>query len=148
MHGSKRICRYPCLIAAYHVLLRLLAPRHPSCALCSLINLLPRGCLRPREIVITETLFDWPDCSGRISDSTLKVVFTYLYVDVKEPAKPTGLRSVWTLEFLRLSKLKTVVVCLIRGPRLPNLPSPLPRWWAWQDSNLRPCAYQAHALTN
>ena len=38
--GSKRICRYPKLIAAYHVLLRLLAPRHPSCALCSLINLI------------------------------------------------------------------------------------------------------------
>lgn len=37
--GSKRICRSPKLIAAYHVLLRLLAPRHPSCALCSLINL-------------------------------------------------------------------------------------------------------------
>ena len=26
--------------------------------------------------------------------------------------------------------------------------SSLKRWWAWQDSNLRPCAYQAHALTN
>ena len=35
--GSKRICRYPRLIAAYHVLHRLLAPRHPLCALCNLI---------------------------------------------------------------------------------------------------------------
>ena len=35
--GSKRICRYPKLIAAYHVLHRLLAPRHPLCALTSLI---------------------------------------------------------------------------------------------------------------
>jgi hypothetical protein len=34
--GSKRICRSPSLNAAYHVLHRLLAPRHPSCALCSL----------------------------------------------------------------------------------------------------------------
>src|SRR4029453_8399185 len=42
IHGSKRICRSPWLIAAYHVLLRLLAPRHPSCALCSLIKLLPK----------------------------------------------------------------------------------------------------------
>ena len=39
--GSKCICHYPQLIAAYHVLLRLSAPRHPSCALCSLINLMP-----------------------------------------------------------------------------------------------------------
>jgi hypothetical protein len=34
--GSKRICRYPKLIAAYHVLHRLLAPRHPLHALNSL----------------------------------------------------------------------------------------------------------------
>jgi hypothetical protein len=35
--GSKRICRSPKLIAAYHVLHRLLAPRHSLCALKSLI---------------------------------------------------------------------------------------------------------------
>ena len=36
--GSKRVCRYPRLIAAYHVLHRLLAPRHPLCALNSLFQ--------------------------------------------------------------------------------------------------------------
>ena len=35
--GSQAICAYPKLIAAYHVLLRLLVPRHSPCALCSLI---------------------------------------------------------------------------------------------------------------
>ena len=35
--GSERMCRYPQLIAACHVLLRLLMPRHSPCALCSLI---------------------------------------------------------------------------------------------------------------
>ena len=35
--GSKRMCRSPKLIAACHVLHRLLAPRHPLCALKSLI---------------------------------------------------------------------------------------------------------------
>ena len=34
--GSKRACRSPKLIAAYHVLRRLLMPRHPLCALCNL----------------------------------------------------------------------------------------------------------------
>lgn len=34
--GSKRICRCPRLIAACHVLHRLLAPRHPLCALNNL----------------------------------------------------------------------------------------------------------------
>ena len=31
--GSKRMCRFPKLIAAYHVLLRLSNPRHPPYAL-------------------------------------------------------------------------------------------------------------------
>ncbi len=37
--GSIRICQYPQLIAAYHVLLRLSKPRHPPCALINLLNL-------------------------------------------------------------------------------------------------------------
>ena len=36
--GSKPVCGSPMLIAAYHVLHRLLAPRHPLCALKSLIS--------------------------------------------------------------------------------------------------------------
>ena len=72
MHGSKRICRYPCLIAAYHVLLRLLAPRHPSCALCSLINLILMGhrveTAASTGNMITETL---------VSDSALKKLYYY-----------------------------------------------------------------------
>ena len=42
-----------------------------------------------------------------------KNCITYLYVDVKEPAKPCGLRSVWIPEFLPSLKLKTVVLALI-----------------------------------
>src|SRR5262249_46739080 len=34
--GSKTVCVSPRLIAAYHVLHRLLVPRHPPCALSSL----------------------------------------------------------------------------------------------------------------
>ena len=33
IRGSKAICAYPRLFAAYHVLLRLREPRHPPCAL-------------------------------------------------------------------------------------------------------------------
>ena len=36
INGSLDICSYPSLIAAYHVFLRLLVPRHPPCALISL----------------------------------------------------------------------------------------------------------------
>jgi hypothetical protein len=38
--GSKPVCGSPRLIAAYHVLHRLSAPRHPPCTLSSLTNLL------------------------------------------------------------------------------------------------------------
>ena len=37
--GSMLICSSPQLIAACHVLLRLLMPRHPPCALCRLTSL-------------------------------------------------------------------------------------------------------------
>src|SRR5688572_25591362 len=37
--GSKPVCGSPRLIAAYHVLHRLSAPRHPPCTLSSLTNL-------------------------------------------------------------------------------------------------------------
>ena len=37
--GSKPVCGSPRLIAAYHVLLRLSAPRHPPCTLSSLTKL-------------------------------------------------------------------------------------------------------------
>ena len=36
--GSKNICFYPKLIAAYHVLHRLWEPRHPPCALSNLLT--------------------------------------------------------------------------------------------------------------
>ena len=45
--GSKRICRSPKLIAAYHVLHRLLMPRHPSCALYSLTKIFRHPDSRP-----------------------------------------------------------------------------------------------------
>ena len=38
--GSADICSFPQLIAACHVLLRLLVPRHPPCALCYLTSCL------------------------------------------------------------------------------------------------------------
>jgi hypothetical protein len=51
--GSELICSLPRLIAAYHVLLRLLAPRHSLCALYSLIpfsNSIATSLLRLRKL--------------------------------------------------------------------------------------------------
>ena len=41
--GSRPVCGSPALIAAYHVLHRLLVPRHPPCAFCRLISILDLG---------------------------------------------------------------------------------------------------------
>ena len=75
--GSKRVYRSPRLIAVSHVLHRLLAPRHPLCALCSLINLF-RSLAGPEILLITETLgpghLTFPVV---FSDSALKVVLSY-----------------------------------------------------------------------
>ena len=45
IHGSTRACRFPWLIATYYVLHRLSSPRHPPCALSSLITNYPSGSL-------------------------------------------------------------------------------------------------------
>ena len=50
--GSKRACRSPKLIAAYRVLLRLVMPRHPSCARIRLAE-----DLDPRHLVYVAILF-------------------------------------------------------------------------------------------
>ena len=74
--GSQRVYRSPRLIAVSHVLHRLLAPRHPLCALCSLINLF-RSC--DQRSLITETrqtgISYLP--SRFFSDSALKSCFCY-----------------------------------------------------------------------
>jgi len=49
--GSKRMCRSPKLIAACHVLHRLLAPRHPLCALQSLIPCLKSAVLSGKTVL-------------------------------------------------------------------------------------------------
>ena len=43
MPGSKTVCVSPSLIAAYHVLHRLLVPRHPPCALSSFSRICSKG---------------------------------------------------------------------------------------------------------
>src|SRR5512134_2854556 len=49
--GSKPVCGSPRLIAAYHVLHRLLVPRHPPCALSSLT-----GISKVHSLCITQRL--------------------------------------------------------------------------------------------
>jgi hypothetical protein len=51
--GSKTVCVSPRLIAAYHVLHRLLVPRHPPCALSSLTGNTLQRCFKLMPSVST-----------------------------------------------------------------------------------------------
>ena len=55
IRGSRVICTYPQLIAAYHVLHRLCEPRHPPCALSYFIQ------------AMTVTLIAEADASGTVT---------------------------------------------------------------------------------
>ena len=55
IRGSRVICTYPRLIAAYHVLHRLCEPRHPPCALSYFIQ------------AMTVTLIAEADASGTVT---------------------------------------------------------------------------------
>ena len=51
--GSKFICNYPRLIAAYHVLHRLREPRHPPCALFYFLRIPASHCCGTRTVAHT-----------------------------------------------------------------------------------------------
>lgn len=114
--GSQRVYRSPRLIAVSHVLHRLLAPRHPLCALCSLINLLcPCSALLNgagnTDLLITETLglghLTFP---AGLSDSALKSCF---YYPVCRCQRTSGLRYFRRQKNPTLSSGSTIP---LRGP--------------------------------
>ena len=134
IRGSMDVCSYPRLFAAYHVLLRLPVPRHSPCALISLtvfpnsrFYVLPtkeiRFCSFPLYLLssfIAVALFGF--------QGTRRALFRELY----SRAQPSRSR--------RASMLR------VRGYFNP-LSLLIGFWWAQVDSNHRPHAYQACALT-
>ena len=133
--GSFRACRSPQLFAAYRVLLRLLMPRHPSCALISLTYLFRimvsslghifrcfpteeflRNCIYPFNLSLNLDIY-----------FCFKIVSSLLfrYSIFKEP-------------FSSIRPLKSFWWCCHF----------FPFWWAEEDSNLRPLGYQPSALTS
>ena len=121
-HGSKPICGSPWLFAAYRVLHRLPVPRHSLYALLRL------------------TL-----CSLRFRDLCLR-----LHCVVAFATEITKAFTLLLIVSFRITFLDyfTSSFRFIRFSRFPWLPSSESLWWAQVDSNHRPCAYQAHALTN
>ena len=71
IHGSMDICSSPWLIAACHVLRRLLMPRHSPCALYSLTN---------RKLTISR-LFSFVNYAG-FTDFEIVIVLPFILSDV------------------------------------------------------------------
>ena len=113
--GSKLACNSPQLIAAYHVLLRLLMPRHSPCALISLTTF----CLVLQNYALHLRSYFW-NCIHNIYCRWIFSMFSSF-----------ALLLNFFIQFSRYFALK-------------NFHS---SWWAQVDSNHRPHAYQACALT-
>ena len=153
--GSTPGCGSPRLIAACHVLRRLLAPRHPPCTLSSLTTM----------DRIPATSQGAPTMSLRIEHR-----FDWLVVDVVSLPLPSQLFTFQgasagsrTIGFIPGSISRTNMV-EVNGfepstsglqsrrsptelhPRIRQRPKPM--WWAQVDSNYRPRPYQGRALTN
>ena len=89
IHGSTRACRFPWLIATYYVLHRLSSPRHPPCALSSLITNYPSGSLLQEF----QTEYSQHCCS----------LPTTLYAIVKEHPPP-GAAKIKTVTHVKIVK--------------------------------------------
>ena len=107
IYGSMDICSSPQLFAAYHVLLRLLVPRHSPYALCSLTYFFSVSLLTNFQC-LTLSL-----CLSQLSSFTSLPIFLYIFFNV--------LSIIFLLQIIL--------------------------WWAQMESNHRPHAYQACALT-
>ena len=114
IHGSIHACWSPWLFAAYHVLLRLLMPRHSPYALISLtIWIMFSSSLKWFYSIIAYCSFYYPTynfhCLSFSSFALLSSLFNF--------------QATFLLQPLQIA------------------------WWAQVDSNHRPHAYQACALT-
>ena len=119
IHGSMPTYGSPWLIAVSRVLLRLPVPRHSPCALCSLTM-----CF---EMVLSVNCSCYP-----------KNYFLGFYLNF----------AVFIVQFSRYKEHKTFhVLCSPNWTKFSLLLGSLRCWWAQVDSNHRPYAYQAYALT-
>ena len=138
--GSKDVCSSPKLIAAYHVFHRLPVPRHSPCALCSLtvvylsINISYFRfsiCQRDFTILLSNLRSSVP--LGEIIDFIKNQEF---YI----ANKISFCSSIFSFQGTSVLRTKDFI-------RNCGAPSQAPLWWAKMDSNHRPHAYQACALT-
>ncbi len=138
------MCSSPWLIAAYHVLHRLLMPRHSPCALLSLTSLFaPSSFSGSQNYASSIRKFHWLNCilpnfvpyccffifSSFLPCSVFKVQLSlFSDVSIRNPLMKASLLK-------KLSSTDSFALAVFR-------------WWAQVDSNHRPHDYQSCALTS
>ena len=144
--GSKLVRSSPRLIAAYHVLHRLSAPRHPPDALKALDRSHDRCPVviesllgfehRPSTVTIKTGSTSFRTCCLMLAERTRTGRFrngpgTFPLHDVRYPQPPA------TASMVRSSLIRTTLdpAAFSRGG-----------WWSWTGSNRRPHACKARAL--
>ncbi len=89
--GSTLVCSSPRLIAAYHVLHRLLTPRHPPCALSSLIHTESNPSVCEVAYLDYQSLFGFQRSDGNDPRDSRGVVSVKLYTASDRPSgHPAG----------------------------------------------------------
>ncbi len=138
--GSILACSSPQLFAAYRVLLRLPMPRHSPCALISL------------------TIFDLSNYASFSFEELIAVFFTSLLnssVQLCVSLDTCFPHCIYLLSLFNfqdsLFPLQTFLFAwwaqCAQVHLFPSFPFHIIPWWAQVDSNHRPHAYQACALT-
>ena len=130
--GSMRMCRSPKLIAACHVLRRLLMPRHSPCALFRLTNWFSRIMQAPSVFLFYEIVTLYNIVS---TIATKKFPSVALLVFPLFSFQCTALGSGWNQ------------ASILNPLSAEAHPQPA-RWWAKVDSNHRPHDYQSCALAS
>ena len=139
IRGSKVICTYPRLVAAYHVLHRLWEPRHPPCALSYFLARFFVVSHLPPRILFGGT---GPDGRRTRAGGRTKVEYTFSFL----------LLWLWNycLLFAISSKknwwsfLRSTFAFASSCQR--SFPNTRPGWWRITDSNRWPPACKAGAL--
>ena len=136
--GSMLVCSSPKLFAAYHVLLRLLVPRHPSCALSSLTT--KKQSLKNCLPVSQHKLLTFADIyiSLNIILFSCRIFFKTFSLIVNHPQLLDTFDSIFHCIFPRFLKVNS-----------SNMHFPMTNnWWAYLDLNQGPRPYQGRALTS
>ena len=148
--GSMDICSSPRLIAACHVLLRLLMPRHSPCALSSLtlrtifLDMVLSWIMQAITKSLTK-LYCIPSPFGVVP----QLNFAFFQISLKD------LSVALLITLISLFSFQGAILCPLLSPEISSqflkslFPSLITRiWWARVGSNHRPYDYQSYALAS